>query len=275
MGRHDREMLAALMMLVQPALPARTEETIAFEGRARTYLLQLPANHDPRKATPVVMGFHGWTSNAKQFELYTGLPKSAAERGCIAITPQGLGRTPGWNMGWLNLTGVTPPPDDAGFAIAILDSLKRRYKIDEKRVFVAGHSNGAMLSHLIAARYPDRIAAFGAVAGTVGLPGGATIPAPKGRAKVSGLIVHGDKDPTVAFTSGAQALLRSIGARDSALWWAQKEDYKADGADRWVGRGGEIRLLVNKGGGHEWPQGRNGVTATREVLDFFTAHPKR
>ena len=260
-------MLAAFALLLFPAPVADGEVKIRSNDVERTFLLKTPRGYDSSKPTPVVFGFHGWTSNAKQFTAYTRIPEEAAKRGWISVIPQGLGSTPGWNVGWINLTGISPAPKDAELFADILDSLKRTMRIDEKRVYVCGHSNGAFLTNLIASRYGDRVAAFGSVAGTIGLPGkDDIIGIPKPKTKLSGIFVHGDRDATVAYGPEVKALLKGVYALDSARWWAEKLDYRPAGDGEWRGRGGEIRLVTRKGGGHEW-----GSDTTTTLLDFFAS----
>jgi predicted peptidase len=92
--------------------------------------------------------------------------------------------------------------------LGMLDAVRSQYRIDASRVFLMGHSMGAIGTWALAARYPDRWAALGAFAG-FGSPATArTI------ATIPQYIVHGDADPTVS-VSGSRtmvAALRQAGA---------------------------------------------------------------
>ena len=57
--------------------------------------------------------------------------------------------------------------DDFGFIESLVDNLSANYRIDEKRVYAVGYSNGAMLAFGLACYRGERIAAVGSVSGTM------------------------------------------------------------------------------------------------------------
>src|SRR5262249_25520076 len=57
--------------------------------------------------------------------------------------------------------------DDVGYVKAVLQELNSKYKIDPKRIYATGMSNGAMLTHRLAAEMSDVFAAAAPVAGTL------------------------------------------------------------------------------------------------------------
>src|SRR5581483_8531522 len=59
--------------------------------------------------------------------------------------------------------------DDVGFVRAMLDDLAKRARIDPRRVYATGLSNGAMMAYRVAAEASDRIAAVAGVAGVMAL----------------------------------------------------------------------------------------------------------
>ncbi len=70
-----------------------------------------------------------------------------------------------WNDGRRGRT--TASVDDVGFVAALIDCVAGWLPVDRRRVYAVGISNGAMMAARLASQLPDRIAAFGQVAGTV------------------------------------------------------------------------------------------------------------
>jgi polyhydroxybutyrate depolymerase len=278
--------------------PGRYVETIKVGEFERGYILRVPKAYDATKRLPLVVVLHGWTASGALAEAYTRFGEKADQEGFFLVSPDGLGRPAGWNAGFLDLSGKKQ--DDVAFIETILNTVEKEVGVDPDRVYVAGHSNGAMLAHLIGARLGNRVAAIGAVAGVSGLPsanGGAPnrVPDPKG--PVSVMIIHGKQDATVAYGDGGiRGLLTGIGPRESARWWAERMGAKAppevltssngnivtetyrDGRD-----GTSVKVVSIENGLHDWPGGLtrtgvetiSGISATDILWDFFIAHPRR
>jgi poly(3-hydroxybutyrate) depolymerase len=154
-----------------------------------------------------------------------------------------------------------------------------------------------MMSYYLGSVMGDRLAAVAGISGTVGLPanGGLdTIPVPK--SQVSVLLIHGKQDNVVVFKRGMKAMLQSMGADESAEWWAkhfgltaqpEPVEYKKDQATiRQFGRtdkGAEVTLISSENGTHEifggWygagRESKSGILAWDEIWKFFQDHPKQ
>ena len=90
----------------------------------------------------------------------------------------------------------------------VLQRVRQTYKIDESRIYLMGHSMGAIGTWKIAPKYPDIWAAIAPISGN-----GAPATLERIRA-VPEIIVHGDADPTVA-VSGSRTMvakLKELGA---------------------------------------------------------------
>jgi predicted esterase len=100
---------------------------------------------------PLVVALHGAGGSENLFfEAYgDGLvAKLAKDRGWMVVAPR---------AGWL-FDAAPPVP-------AIVDELAKRYPIDPKRVFIIGHSMGAMQSIALAQQSPGKYAAIAALGG--------------------------------------------------------------------------------------------------------------
>ena len=276
--------------------PGRYTYTIRSGSVDRTFAIRVPSAYDATRPLPLVVILHGWTMSGPLAEQYTRMAETAEREGFVLAAPDGLGNLKGWNAGFLDLSGKRA--DDASFVAEVIDKTEREVGIDLDRVYVAGHSNGAMLANLVGAKLGDRVAAIGVVAGTIGLPqaegGDKTIPPPTN--PVSVMIVHGKRDETVTYEPSMAGLLRGISAPQSARWWAEKIGAGAspsrtvalDGrvvTETWRGgrKGTEVALVSIANGTHAWPGGftnggretETGVDCAELLWKFFRDHPKR
>ena len=274
--------------------PGRYIETFDSGGKSRKFILRVPRDYDGTKSLPLVMVLHGWTASAEEAEVYTRMGAKADKEGFVAVFPDGLGEPgyQGWNAGFIDLTGSSHP-NDVAFLTTVLDRVEGEVKIDKDREFVVGHSNGAFMANTLGSRLGNRLAAIASMAGTVGLDSKNKIPAPV--SPVSVMLLHGKADRMVAYQPEAQALLRPIGAVDSAKFWAAADGCSPTPSttqspngkvvtDRYSGGkdGTEVVLVSVADGPHDWwgGVGRSGDVPTYGApvddlsWDFFRTHPK-
>ncbi|MDZ4290174.1 MAG: hypothetical protein U0984_19565 [Prosthecobacter sp.] len=128
---------------------ARREWTV--DGVTREALVYVPEKAK-EVATPVVFAFHGHGGNMRNsvntFRIHTLWPEA------LVVYPQGLltpgrltdpeGKKPGWQSG-----AGAMGDRDLKFFDAMLASLKTDYKVDAKRIFSTGHSNGGGFTYLL------------------------------------------------------------------------------------------------------------------------------
>lgn len=168
-------------------------------GRDRSYVVHMP----PRAVAglPLLLAFHGGGGHATQFKESAGLDRVADAEGFVVAYPNGTGPLPRrlltWNAGD-NCCGYahSNDVDDVGFAAAVVEDLAQRARIDRSRVYATGHSNGAILSHRIAAERPSLVAAVAPVAGSLDLAGFAPAVA------VAVMQIHSVDDPRALYAGG-------------------------------------------------------------------------
>jgi polyhydroxybutyrate depolymerase len=173
--------------------PAHREWTV--DGVVREALVYAPASAKTN-ATPLVFVFHGHGGNMNQVAraspIHTLWPET------LVVYPQGL-KTPGRltdpegkKNGWQH--GVGAEGDrDLKFFDAMLDTLKKDFKVDEKRIYSTGHSNGGGFTYLLWAERGDRFAAFAPSSA-------ATTPTQLPRLKPKPVMhIAGENDPLVKF----------------------------------------------------------------------------
>ncbi len=271
----------------------RSSGTILSGGRRRRYLLHVPKNYQPGKATPLVISMHGyaeWPGHQVQISRWTQL---AEENGFLVVFPAGTM----WPMRWRTRGepgSEMDPMIDVRFISALIDTLQGRYTIDPRRIYANGLSNGGGMSFALACRLSERIAAIGSVAGAYLTPWtdcSASRPVPL-------IAFHGTHDPVVPY-DGGPSLRFNIPFPAIPEWIAEYayrngcegspvELLKA-GAVRGIRYSGpspeaEVDFFTIQGGGHTWPCSRpmpkwlvgttnQDVDATRMMWKFFQAHP--
>ncbi|HLK87399.1 MAG TPA: PHB depolymerase family esterase [Candidatus Binataceae bacterium] len=150
--------------------PGSRRVELRYAGLARSYLYHAPARAAPGEPLPVVLNFHGATSNGEQQERYSGMDAIADRDGFVAVYPNGTGRGARalfWNAGGCCGYAMRNRVDDVGFTRALLDDLAARVVIDRRRVYATGLSNGAMMAFRLGVEAQDRVAAIAPVEGAL------------------------------------------------------------------------------------------------------------
>lgn len=251
--------------------PAGARATLDVGGTPRTYRLHVPAGLDPARPVPLLLVFHGAGSDADDVARGSGFDALADAEGMLVAYPEASG-------GRFDLASGADASADVGFVDALLADLRSRHRIDSRRVYASGFSNGAAFCYRLAAERPDLLAALAPVAGYLPPLGPVAYRPPP---PVPLLHVHGSADRRVAAPG--------LGEGDAIATWARR-----NGATRgpevgeavgfpgltvrraaWAGatsRSDTVFLLV-AGEDHTWPGGPAGPIS-RAILDFFRAHPR-
>lgn len=180
---------------VDPLGPGDHTRTIMMGEQKRTYLVHVPKKYDPKSPTPVILALHGAAMDGSMMVWFSGLNKKSDEAGFIVVYPSGTGVGPfhTWNAGGFSGKMAEGKADDVAFIGKLLDDLVGVVKVDEKRVYACGMSNGGMMCYRLAAELSDRIAAVAPVAGTI------AIEESKPKRPVPVIHFHGSQDNIVPF----------------------------------------------------------------------------
>lgn len=282
-----------------------TTESLPFGGMERTYLVHLPPGYKKGTPAPLVMAFHGGTSNAKNTVKGSGLNATSDAHGFIAVYPNGTGalgdRILTWNVLWGYGYALRNDVDDVGFVRAMVEDLKKKYSVDPARVYATGLSNGAMLSYRLGSELSDVIAAIAPVEGAIGAsssPGSPLMTFSQPDQPVSVMIFHGKADRFVPYEGGeGKGLTNAVYlpvsyALDSWVAWdgcgpTPSKVTSSDGnvtVDTYSGgkSGTEVALVTIDDGRHTWPQGSDypvvggkEVSGNELMWQFFEAHARR
>ena len=256
--------------------------TIYHDGHQREYKLYIPASYNSNTDVPLVLSFHGLTSNANLNFLYTKFHEIADTAGFILAHPQGvlLQGVPHWNVGLSGLSSV----DDIGFTNALLDTIISQYSIDQNRIYTCGMSNGGYMSFLLGCQLSSRFAAIASVTGSmtnsIYNQCNPTHPTPV-------LQIHGTMDPTVLYNGN----FTSKPIENVIQYWSNYNNCNSipiitnvpdliswDGSNvihyEYVGgdNGSVVEHFKVINGGHDWPGawGNQDINASVEIWRFFS-----
>ena len=175
----------------------RINGTITVDGIERSYLLNLPPGYYDSSGFSLVIALHGGGGSAKQFEITSRLTDKANAAGFIVVYPDGTGAIKTWDAGTCCGSSVTKQIDDVKFISALIDKLVSTYKINPKKVYATGHSNGGMLCYRLACELSNKIAAIVPNSSTMVV----TSPCNPSRA-IPVLHMHSKLDQHVIYTGG-------------------------------------------------------------------------
>ncbi len=309
-----------------PAGPGASLECALPGVFDRAFSVRVPRGWDGASALPVIVAFHGGGGNRRSAESVTCPTGEAGDPGCLSalatgagytvVLPDGTGLRPlrnvrSWNAGggtdgWqcVSRGACQEGIDDVAYFDALLAEVGRIVRVDRRRVYLTGLSNGGAISHRLACARPGVIAAIAAV-------GGANQYAAAGGACEGGVAVmqiHGTDDPCWAFATGTSACSflepgHRVGFDDTLEGWRVRNgcserfddtalpDTEDDGTRTirrvWTGCTAAVVGLRVEGGGHTWPGGHayldsatvgrvaRDFQASAEIVRFFDAHPRR
>jgi polyhydroxybutyrate depolymerase len=271
--------------LVAPGTTA--SQSLTSGGLARTYLLHVPQGYQADRPAPLVLDFHGHTSNDTQQEAYSQFSTLADQQGFLVVYPQGT-VGPDHLTGWATYGHNDPTVDDVLFTSDLLNAVQSQLCVDAHRIFATGISNGGGMTNLLACTMAGRIAAFAPVAGAFyPIPGGCQPGRP-----VPIMEFHGTSDPVVTYTGRPfldlppiPTWLQDWATRDGCTSGPTTFFQQADvTGEQWTGCQGDGAVIHYRiqGGGHTWPGAvdvpvlgatTHTISATPLMWQFFQAHP--
>ncbi len=253
--------LAALAVGSADARPIPGPVTVKVGDLKRQAVIVAPTKG--KKAAPVVFAFHGHGGTsadaARDFAVHEHWKEA------VVVYPQGV-KTPrpsdpkGLEAGWQG-DAEQFGGRDLLFFDALLAKVKTDHKIDERRVYAAGFSNGGGFTYLLWANRGDKLAAVGAVAATAGKHKKALAPKPC-------IVVGGRKDDVVDFSNQLKtlSLIAELNgcAGDGKMW---EKVGSLQGLIRESKSGTPVATVFHPGG-HVVPTG-----AGELIVRFFQMHP--
>jgi polyhydroxybutyrate depolymerase len=192
-------------------------EPDASQIKARPYEVDVPEHYDASKPTPLILLLHGYGASGEEQDAYFAFSQLADDKTVLVAHPDGTVDSTGnrfWNAddACCNLDNL--PVDDVKYLNAVVDDVEAHYNVDEKQVFVVGHSNGAFMAHRLACDSTPRFAAIAAFAGDVWKDPSKCNPT----GPIAVAQIHGDADTMVPYAGTATM----PSAMESVATWAAK-----------------------------------------------------
>lgn len=143
---------ACLLALAASAAAQKTETlSLQVAGRTRSAIIHVPAGIN---RPPVVFFVHGAGGKGSWFQRETQAYATSDREKFIAVYPSAS--SDGEAGTWQDMQGTS----NFGFFFAVLDLLDSRHKIDRKRIYMTGFSQGGFISYAAACHYSDVFAAI-------------------------------------------------------------------------------------------------------------------
>jgi polyhydroxybutyrate depolymerase len=140
-------------------------------GDDREYFVHVPTGYDDSVPTPVVFMLHGTTGSGEVMYNISGWKELAETENILTIYPsswryciidQGeVKNTTKWNIypGSFEYCAGEVPRDDIRFLKQVVTEMQGRFHVDEKRIYLAGFSNGGAMAFRAAVEMGDVFAA--------------------------------------------------------------------------------------------------------------------
>ncbi len=233
---------------------------IDINGKRRGGVMYLPFLYDGVRPYSLVFVLHGASGTGETIQKTGQFDKLAEDLDYIMVYPNGISRR--WES-----------PDDLAFFDLMITEFQKKYIIDPERIYITGHSAGAIAAYRLAATLPGRIAAIAPVAGCV-----FEDTSKENIQPVSVLHIHSRNDEDVPFEGLDE--WNMLSARASVDFWKKVNKANAESqifydshgieGTLWKGESCDTASLFYPAAGHSWPQ-----LATDMIADFFYNHPAR
>lgn len=132
---------------------------VAADGRLRCFEFDMPADKGAERV-PLLIDMHGFMENGRFHRRHSGSRDVAASRGYAVAYPHGFRNS--WNAGWCcgEAASARRPADDVDFLLGMrAQLLATQPRLDPRRVWLSGHSNGCMMAQRLALEAPSCFAA--------------------------------------------------------------------------------------------------------------------
>ena len=274
----------------------------------RQYRLFVPGAHERRGAPFLLVMLHGCTQDAEDLARGTRMNALAGGMGGMVLYPEQSERANGkkcWN--WYEPANQERDAGEPAMLVGMIREVARRHGADARRIYVAGISAGGAMALLLAANYPELVAAAGVHSGVpvgaahdvmsalVAMQRGGTGDAaavlqrmgPRQRA-VPLLVMHGTADAVVHPDNGRHiadqwAAVNGIdGSASHGAMIAGTAGGRSYTRTRYTDATGSalLDLWLVEGLGHAWSGGSaegtftdpEGPDASAELLRFITSH---
>lgn len=283
-------------------------ETIAVNGVERTYFIHQPDDLSNTAPVPLVLALHGGgRGDGEKLASYLHLNSLADRHRFIVIYPNGIHAH--WNdgRGYTSRGKSDPSIDDVGFISTLIDQQIKSNHVDAAKVYVAGVSNGGMMTYRLGCEITEKVTAIAPVI--------ANIPANiiedcQPSAPLPVLVINGTEDPLVPWDGGEVRFFRKrmgivLSTEKSVKFWLNRnhcfpepavvslpdldpDDRSTVSVYRYSNpdQNCDVQLYTIYGGGHNIPgskardmplvlgQKNNDINTSEVIWNFFSRHSR-
>lgn len=292
------------------ALPAMAEttrtQTVKVGPLTRTYHLHVPDAMRRNRELPLVIVFHGSGADGTSMEKLTKFSLLADREGFLVAYPDAIQHE--WNDGREahRIPSQANHVDDVAFVDAMISHVGTVHRVDAKRIYATGFSNGGIFAHYLGSRLSNRLAAIAPVSGGLAEPVAKDF---RPASPLSVCMIHGAADTVVPYHGGPvdqHDFGRIIATEQSVNLWAQQaggslaepktgvlpsttaNGHRRVTYTRYPAPKGspEVVLYTIEDGGHGWPSdpkaqrllslwpSSHSFDTTLAIWEFFRNHPK-
>ncbi len=279
-------LLFAAPAFAERATPAKPETlTVSAGGTPREAILYAPdAATGPR---PVVLVFHGggggaeWMANksARLTRTLTGAGYAVVYMN--GSTKRRTEKLRTWNAVHCCAYAARAKINEAAYADAVLDALGAQIEMDRTRIFLMGHSNGAMLSYRLAGQMKTTPRAIAPISGAI------FADQPDVPDRTSIFMYHAVDDEVLSYDGNPEDKAERwrtaphLGFVKAEAKLAELKDCAALASipsvpgvtvtARACTGGSSLVAVTGASGGHEWPSRPPGYSIEQAILGFFEA----
>lgn len=285
----------------------------------RSYRTHIPPCYNKEKPIPLVFILHGHPINSRFYKMYTDMDEKADEEGFIVVYPNGgIERNIGvWGFllknrfarrmimywfpprGW-NAWNTWNNMNDVDFFRTLIEHLQATLNINSSRIYVAGKSDGGLMTYRLGAELSDILAAIAPIAGSMGGRYNEDHPfyvIPEPEYPLPVIVFHGMKDEVVPYNGGwTEGIIMNtkfycLSVNESVAFWVEHNQCDiipqvnvsesgniivktyANGSS-----GSEVILYSVVNGGHEWFGSESEpceISINDLMWEFFEKHPKQ
>jgi poly(hydroxyalkanoate) depolymerase family esterase len=239
------------------------------EAGTRPYKLYIPRGY-AGKPLPMIVMLHGCTQTPDDFAAGTRMNALAEERECFVLYPaqtRAANRSRCWN--WFKRGDQRRDQGEPAIIAGMTRDVSSRYRVDARRVYIAGLSAGGAMAAVLGATYPDLYAALGIHSG---LAVGTAHDVPSAFAAMRGTPPRSTRGAASKEPSAAVPVIVFHGDQDTMVHPRNSEQVVLESVDR---HAASSTLSVEKGqvpGGHAYTRTVHSDPAGRVILEHWLVH---
>jgi poly(hydroxyalkanoate) depolymerase family esterase len=239
--------ISALLLLLPTAARAGnwTSGSVTNAAGSRNYKLWVPAAYNGKRALPLVMMLHGCTQTPEDFAAGTHMNALAEKQSFLVVYPEqpsSANLYKCWN--WFDPAHQSRGGGEPSLLASIVNNVSENYKVNARRIYVAGSSAGGAMAVIMGATYPDLFTAVSVHSGLAyksatslsegltAMKSGGSNPAHLGQLAYEAMGEAMGKArhtmPVIVFQGAKDTAVSPLNADQVITQWARTNDYLDD-----------------------------------------------